>query len=75
MKREERPEFTDIHNQLQHAMERIPVIWRSNSEPTLNRNHWQQEDFTAFTCASPKTPANIHTTSYGGGSAFPFGGA
>ena len=60
--RDERPEFSAIQENLQNMLDMIPAIRRSNSEPTLNRNQWQSEDFPAYNCPSPKTPANMHMT-------------
>ncbi|GCC16903.1 hypothetical protein chiPu_0017386 [Chiloscyllium punctatum] len=34
----------------------LPKIHRSASEPSLNRAGFQTEDFSLYTCASPKTP-------------------
>lgn len=41
----------------------LPKIHRSASEPSLNRAGFQTEDFSLYTCASPKTP--IQAGGYG----------
>ena len=69
-RREERPEFTEVHDQLKTTLDSIPVYRRSNSEPTLNRNQWEYDDYSPYNCPSPKTPA-VHMTNFAG-SAFPF---
>ncbi|OQV18919.1 Serine/threonine-protein kinase B-raf [Hypsibius exemplaris] len=70
LKREDRLEFTQVYDQLRITLDSIPAIRRSNSEPTLNRNQWQSDDFTAYNCPSPKTPA-VHMTNINE-SKFPF---
>ncbi|XP_047118079.1 raf homolog serine/threonine-protein kinase Raf [Schistocerca piceifrons] len=65
LNRDERPLFRQILASLESALQSLPKIHRSASEPTLNRTQLQSDDFL-YMCASPKTPIN---SQFG---AFPF---
>ncbi|KAK7129914.1 hypothetical protein R3I94_009187 [Phoxinus phoxinus] len=67
-KREERPLFPQILASIELLARSLPKIHRSASEPSLNRAGFQTEDFSLYTCASPKTP--IQAGGYGEFSAF-----
>uniref|UniRef100_A0A672KA32 non-specific serine/threonine protein kinase n=1 Tax=Sinocyclocheilus grahami TaxID=75366 RepID=A0A672KA32_SINGR len=67
-KREERPLFPQILASIELLARSLPKIHRSASEPSLNRAGFQTEDFSMYTCASPKTP--IQAGGYGEFSAF-----
>uniref|UniRef100_A0A3B3SUV7 non-specific serine/threonine protein kinase n=1 Tax=Paramormyrops kingsleyae TaxID=1676925 RepID=A0A3B3SUV7_9TELE len=62
-KREERPLFPQILASIELLARSLPKIHRSASEPSLNRAGFQTEDFSLYTCASPKTP--IQAGGYG----------
>uniref|UniRef100_A0A672KE97 non-specific serine/threonine protein kinase n=1 Tax=Sinocyclocheilus grahami TaxID=75366 RepID=A0A672KE97_SINGR len=62
-KREERPLFPQILASIELLARSLPKIHRSASEPSLNRAGFQTEDFSMYTCASPKTP--IQAGGYG----------
>ncbi|XP_031754389.1 serine/threonine-protein kinase B-raf isoform X2 [Xenopus tropicalis] len=55
-KRDERPLFPQILASIELLARSLPKIHRSASEPSLNRAGFQTEDFSLYTCASPKTP-------------------
>ncbi|NP_001087444.1 B-Raf proto-oncogene, serine/threonine kinase L homeolog [Xenopus laevis] len=63
-KRDERPLFPQILASIELLARSLPKIHRSASEPSLNRAGFQTEDFSLYTCASPKTP--IQGGAYGG---------
>uniref|UniRef100_A0A674K9J6 non-specific serine/threonine protein kinase n=1 Tax=Terrapene triunguis TaxID=2587831 RepID=A0A674K9J6_9SAUR len=63
-KRDERPLFPQILASIELLARSLPKIHRSASEPSLNRAGFQTEDFSLYTCASPKTP--IQAGGYGG---------
>ncbi|XP_018109663.1 B-Raf isoform X3 [Xenopus laevis] len=63
-KRDERPLFPQILASIELLARSLPKIHRSASEPSLNRAGFQTEDFSLYTCASPKTP--IQGGGYGG---------
>ncbi|XP_029016630.1 serine/threonine-protein kinase B-raf isoform X2 [Betta splendens] len=67
-KREERPLFPQILASIELLARSLPKIHRSASEPSLNRAGFQTEDFSLYSCASPKTP--IQAGVYGEFSAF-----
>ncbi|XP_015252169.1 PREDICTED: serine/threonine-protein kinase B-raf [Cyprinodon variegatus] len=67
-KREERPLFPQILASIELLARSLPKIHRSASEPSLNRAGFQTEDFSLYSCASPKTP--IQAGGYGEFSAF-----
>lgn len=67
-KREERPLFPQILASIELLARSLPKIHRSASEPSLNRAGFQTEDFSLYTCASPKTP--IQAGGYGEFTAF-----
>ncbi|XP_043944420.1 serine/threonine-protein kinase B-raf [Protopterus annectens] len=67
-KREERPLFPQILASVELLARSLPKIHRSASEPSLNRAGFQTEDFSLYTCASPKTP--IQAGGYGEFAAF-----
>ncbi|XP_061523222.1 serine/threonine-protein kinase B-raf isoform X1 [Phycodurus eques] len=67
-KREERPLFPQILASIELLARSLPKIHRSASEPSLNRAGFQTEDFSLYSCASPKTP--IQSGGYGEFSAF-----
>uniref|UniRef100_A0A3B5L3D1 Phorbol-ester/DAG-type domain-containing protein n=1 Tax=Xiphophorus couchianus TaxID=32473 RepID=A0A3B5L3D1_9TELE len=62
-KREERPLFPQILASIELLARSLPKIHRSASEPSLNRAGFQTEDFSLYSCASPKTP--IQAGGYG----------
>ncbi|XP_041071712.1 serine/threonine-protein kinase B-raf isoform X1 [Carcharodon carcharias] len=55
-KRDERPLFPQILASIELLARSLPKIHHSASEPSLNRAGFQTEDFSLYTCASPKTP-------------------
>ncbi|XP_067907176.1 serine/threonine-protein kinase B-raf isoform X2 [Heterodontus francisci] len=67
-KRDERPLFPQILASIELLARSLPKIHRSASEPSLNRAGFQTEDFSLYTCASPKTP--IQAGGYGEFTAF-----
>ncbi|XP_069484903.1 serine/threonine-protein kinase B-raf isoform X1 [Ambystoma mexicanum] len=67
-KRDERPLFPQLLASIELLARSLPKIHRSASEPSLNRAGFQTEDFSLYTCASPKTP--IQAGGYGEFSAF-----
>ncbi|XP_075414866.1 serine/threonine-protein kinase B-raf isoform X2 [Tenrec ecaudatus] len=67
-KRDERPLFPQILASIELLARSLPKIHRSASEPSLNRAGFQTEDFSLYTCASPKTP--IQAGGYGEFAAF-----
>ncbi|XP_018109664.1 B-Raf isoform X4 [Xenopus laevis] len=67
-KRDERPLFPQILASIELLARSLPKIHRSASEPSLNRAGFQTEDFSLYTCASPKTP--IQGGGYGEFTAF-----
>uniref|UniRef100_UPI00358E6335 serine/threonine-protein kinase B-raf-like n=1 Tax=Myxine glutinosa TaxID=7769 RepID=UPI00358E6335 len=62
-KREDRLLFPQILASIDLLARSLPKIHRSASEPSLNRAGFQTEDFSLYTCASPKTP--IQAAGYG----------
>ncbi|XP_041071713.1 serine/threonine-protein kinase B-raf isoform X2 [Carcharodon carcharias] len=67
-KRDERPLFPQILASIELLARSLPKIHHSASEPSLNRAGFQTEDFSLYTCASPKTP--IQAGGYGEFTAF-----
>ncbi|XP_063164852.1 serine/threonine-protein kinase B-raf isoform X2 [Candoia aspera] len=67
-KRDERPLFPQILASIELLARSLPKIHRSASEPSLNRAGFQTEDFSLYTCTSPKTP--IQAGGYGEFAAF-----
>ncbi|XP_078727586.1 serine/threonine-protein kinase B-raf-like isoform X1 [Lampetra fluviatilis] len=62
-KREDRPLFPQILASIEQLARSLPKIHRSASEPSLNRAGFQTDDFSSYTCASPRTP--IQAGGYG----------
>lgn len=55
--------FSQILASIELLARSLPKIHRSASEPSLNRAGFQTEDFSLYSCASPKTP--IQAGGYG----------